>query len=147
MFLFFFFAANHNIRINDHVSEYTTPKRHVLRSRVHPQQRNSVDCKYICITQIHSQSCMKSIHVMQKRKKKYSYAPPSVKRGILSYPCPSVRPSVICYPQLLLNYPLDCRETWLDCSLGCEYVNLLFLLGDFFILGERFPSINNCHPA
>ena len=58
------------------------------------------------------------------------YAPPSVKRGILSYPCPSVpsvrtsvRPSEICYPQLLINYPLDCYETWLDCSLGWEYVH------------------------
>ena len=35
----------------------------------------------------------------------------------------SVRPSKIFYPQLLLNYPLDCYETWLDCSLGWEYVH------------------------
>ena len=27
------------------------------------------------------------------------------------------------YPQLLLNYPLDNCETWLDCSLGCVYVH------------------------
>ena len=27
------------------------------------------------------------------------------------------------YLQLLLNYPLDNSETWLDCSLGCVYVH------------------------
>ena len=36
---------------------------------------------------------------------------------------PSVCLSEICYQQLLINYPLDCYETWLDCSLGWEYVH------------------------
>ena len=33
--------------------------------------------------------------------------------------------------QLVLNYPLYCYETWLDCSLECEYVQY-FTQGIFY---------------
>ena len=43
----------------------------------------------------------------------------SVKEGYTKLPFRTY----VCYLQLFLNYPLDCYETWLDCSLGCEYVH------------------------
>ena len=29
----------------------------------------------------------------------------------------------VSYPQVVLNYELDCQETWMACSLGYEYVH------------------------